>query len=567
MTSDSLMLRRLVAEVSELIGQRVQRVFPLGRGVVVLEVHGRLADPQVLINGSGEGCGLLRTADCEPVRGQDTPLADVLRRHLRGATLLAASQRQFDRVVELEFGNCEGLGPQSRRRLIAEITGRHSNLLLVDERDYILECARHVTARVNRVRQSLPGELYLPPPDFGKLDPSVPRALEALPPLAPADLSLAQWLRQHWQGASDPFTAVLAQRLGVLPESPLQALGEGGRERVVQAAAELIAEAQTVGPVHLAALPGKAPVAYPAVLPAPWQSLGEAESLSVACRRLELEGAQGRVSQELQQRLQSALGAAHQKAARTESQRAKTLAQAADAERWRQWGEMLLAYLSEVPAGAQEVELENWYTEQREMIPLDPRLSPRENAQAYFNRYRKLQRVQQRVPPLLAEARRQREYLEDLQDQVQQAEGSAELQLVEAELEEAGILKAGKRRRPETKADYRRTEIGGYAVIYGRSGLENAAVLREARPDDLWLHVQAAPGGHVVVRTDNRPEQVPEKVLLEAARLAARLSRRRREKVVEVDCTRPKHLTRVKGAPPGYVIYRECRTLLVRPEG
>jgi predicted ribosome quality control (RQC) complex YloA/Tae2 family protein len=568
MTSDSLMLRRLVGEASELVGQRVQRVFPQGRGVVVVEAAGRLAAPQLWINGSGEGCGLLKTADCEPVQGHDTPLTDVLRRHLRGATLMGVQQREFDRVVELEFANCEGLGPQSRRRLIAEIMGRHSNLLLVDERDYILECARHVTARVNRIRQSLPGELYVPPPNFGKLDPSPPQPpAEAWPLIATPETTLAVWLRQHWQGASDQLTAAVAERTGLQPDSPLGTLGEGARGKVLQAIAELIAAAQGDGPVYVAGLPNKAPVAYPVPLPAPWQVLREAASLSEACRQLELEGAQSRLNRELQQRLQSGLGAARQKAARTETQRARALAAAAGAEQWRQWGEMLLAYQTQIPAGASEIELENWYTGQRETIPLDPQLSPQDMAQTLFQRYRKLQRVQQRVPPLLAAARRQREYLDDLLDQVEQAGSPDELRLLQAELEQADIIRSSKRRRAESRADYRRTEIAGYAVIYGRSGLENAAVLREARPDDLWFHVQAAPGGHVVVRSDNRPEQVPDKVLLEAARLAARLSRRRREKIVEVDYTRPKHLNRVKGGPPGYVIYREFRTLVVRPEG
>jgi len=127
------------------------------------------------------------------------------------------------------------------------------------------------------------------------------------------------------------------------------------------------------------------------------------------------------------------------------------------------------------------------------------------------------------------------------------------------------LLKAPKR-RPDTKADYRRTETPeGFPIIYGRSALENAAVLKAARSTDLWFHVQGAPGGHVVIRTDNQPERVPMSALTEAARLAARQSRRRRDTAVEVDYTLVKHLQHTRGAPPGHVVYREFKTVLVKP--
>ncbi|MEI6500277.1 MAG: NFACT RNA binding domain-containing protein, partial [Armatimonadota bacterium] len=188
-----------------------------------------------------------------------------------------------------------------------------------------------------------------------------------------------------------------------------------------------------------------------------------------------------------------------------------------------------------------------------------------QNAQAYFDRYKKMQRIKERVPALLAEARQVREYLEDLLDQAETSEPDA-LRLLEQEMTDQGLLKAP-RRRQEVKAEYRRGETAdGYTLIFGRSGLENAAVLKAARPDDLWFHVQGAPGGHVVVRTNNRPETVPHSTLLEAAKLAARQSQRRRDTAVDIDYTLAKHLSRPKGAAPGYVIYREFKTLLVSPE-
>ncbi|MCE5238195.1 NFACT family protein [bacterium] len=565
MTYDSLMLRRMVAEINELAGARVQRVFPTSRQEIVLELALRAPLPQIVINVSADAGRAHRDDDREPALGADTPLADVLRRHLRGATLLSARQVQFDRVLCLEFANAEGMGPGARRTLVAEVMGRLSNLLLLDERDFILECSRHVTTRVNRVRESLPGEAYAAVPDFGKLDPTTatPAALAARWPDEPA--LLTAWVRQTLQGASDVLLAVLLDRLGLPEDATTAALPDpGGPDQLLSALQALINAAEQPGPAHVGRRGQQRPVAYPVALPHGWEVLGEEGSLSAACRSLAHRAAEAAELRQLRERLAGVLRAALEKVRRRESERAAALTKAERADEWRRRGEIILAHVWALEPGQSELVAEDWESGAEVTIPLDPRQTPQEQAQEQFRRYKKLQRVRERVPALLEQARTERQELEDLLDQV--AEGELrDLRLVEEEMTGQGLLKAP-RRRPTTKADYRSTETPeGYAVIYGRSALENAAVLRAARPDDLWLHVQGCPGGHVVIRTNNRPDEVPQSALMEAARLAARQSRRRRDTVVEVDVTLVKHLQHMRHGPPGHVVYREFRTLLVKP--
>lgn len=571
MTCDSLMLRRIVAELGELAGAKVARVFPTSRLEVVIEFGSRRALPQVVLNCGADLGRVHRADDCEPTVGADTPLSDVLRRHLRGATFTGAWQWQFDRVVWLEFSNAEGMGPQSRRSLVAEIMGRHSNLLLLDgvsethdsaDDLEILECARHVTARVNRVRQSLPGEPYVPPPTFGKLNP-VELTVEELAAALPAEPEpLAQWLRSTIQGGSDAFLAVLLQRLGVADDDTT-AKAADIVPQAVEALRGMLAEAEGGAGAYVARPPGKAPLVYPLPLPHGWEELGEYGTLSAACQMLHRQLAQAGEATQVRQRLRGALGTALEKARRREDERQLSLDKAAHADEVRHRADMVLAYLHEIGPQQSEVTVDDWTTGEKVTVALDPSRSPQQNAQALFDRYKKLQRVIERVPALLAEARQEREYLEDLLDQVESA-GLEDLRLIEAEMVDRELLKAPRKRR-EVKVDYRRTEIEGYSVLYGRSGLENAAVLKAARPDDLWFHVQNAPGGHVVIRTDNRPDSVPQSTLIQAAKLAAKQSRRRRDATVEVDYTLIKHLQRSKGAPPGFVVYRQFRTLLIRP--
>ena len=565
MTCDSLMLRRMLVELAELQGARVGRAFAVAKGDLVLELGSRRDFPQVVLSSSSDMGRLHRADSFEPVPGADTPLIDVVRRHLKGATFTGATQLRFDRVVRLEFANAEGMGPQARRSLVAEIMGRHSNLLLLDEREYILECARHVTARVNRVRQSVPGELYVPPPHFDKVEPEA-LTVERLNELLPYEPTpVREWLRSFMMGSSDVFIAVLLERQGLDETATVQmTTGEDDLGWLLRTIRQMLSEAEQAGPGYLAVPPRKQPLAYPLPLPPDWEPLGTLPTLSAACQMLHRQVAQAGQARQIRQRLVSVLEAAAEKARRRENERQASLHKAEHAEEYREQGQLLLANLQQLPPGASEVTLPGWNGEEV-TLRLDPRLSPQQNAQAYFDRYKKMQRIKQRVPVLLAEARQQREYMEDLLDQAENGDPD-ELRLLEQEMMDQGLLKAP-RRRQEVKADYKTTESPeGYTLIYGRSGLENAAVLKAAGSNDLWFHVQGAPGGHVVIRTNNRPEAVPHSTLIEAAKLAARQSRRRRDTTVEVDYTAVKHLSRVKGAGPGHVIFREFKTLLVNPD-
>lgn len=316
--------------------------------------------------------------------------------------------------------------------------GRHSNLLLLDERDEILECVRHVTARVNRVRQSVPGEAYLPPPDFDKSVPAALTAQRLAELLPPEPRPLAEWLRSFMQGASDVFLAIVLHRQGLDATASTADLEATDLDWLLRTITGAIAEGEGAGPGYLCRPPGRPPLAYPLPPPPEWETLGTLDNLSAACQMLQRQVAQAGWSRQLRQRLTGVAEGAREKAVRRERERQASLDKARDAEQYRQLGQLLLAHLHEVPAGAEEVSLPGWEGE-TVVVRLDPRLSPQQNAQHYFDRYKKLQRVRERVPALLAEARSAREYFEDLLDQVESAEAE-ELRVLEAEMMEQGLI-------------------------------------------------------------------------------------------------------------------------------
>jgi predicted ribosome quality control (RQC) complex YloA/Tae2 family protein len=566
---DSLILARIAAEVQgDLVGASVERVFAPGRDAVALDFRRRLERPQLLLSWAAEGSRVHLSASAEPQPGVTSPMADVLRRHLRGATLVGCAQMAFDRVLLLEFANCLGLGPQSRNMLVAEVMGRLSNLVLVDAEGQVVACAKAVRADVNRYREVLPGQEYIPPPALERLDPRTLTA-DDLRRRAPDAASVRDLLAGALMGASERFVEEALTRARLAGDESVESAGDWA-PRLVEAIQAMIAEAEAPGRAFV--YRAKKVFAYPLVLESHLEWDAEPTcSLSAALETLAAEEAGRQQGRQARERLLAAVRRGLEKAEGRRRERERTLREAEDAESLRRRGELLLANLHLVRPRAESVTVTDFYDPNQAQIEiaLDPRLAPADQAQALFSRYKRARRILDRVPPLLAEAQQEREYLEGVRQQVQAAEDLTELTELEEELRRGGYLKEPARRLPKAPAGTvqprRATSADGYAILYGKTGAQNDALLRAAAPEDIWFHVKDGPGGHVLVRTSGRADEVPRSTLLEAAARAAALSQWRNDHNVEVNYTRAKHLHKPRGARPGFVTYTHFQTLAVEP--
>ncbi|MGB9825597.1 MAG: Rqc2 family fibronectin-binding protein, partial [Desulfofundulus sp.] len=246
------------------------------------------------------------------------------------------------------------------------------------------------------------------------------------------------------------------------------------------------------------------------------------------------------------------------------------LAKAERAEEYRIFGELLMANLYRLEKGLSQVTLENFYDPERKMvtIPLDPRLNPVQNAQAYFKKYSKAKQTREKTGNRLEQTKRDLEYLKGIETAIIQTTTVPELLEIREELEEQGYLKpAGreKKREPEKPRPLVFTSSEGFTILVGRNNKQNDYLtLHLAKDGDIWLHTRDIPGSHVLIRTAGRT--VPETTLAEAASLAAYFSRARESQNVPVDYTLCRNVHKPRGARPGYVVYTGQRTLTVNPD-
>ncbi len=240
---------------------------------------------------------------------------------------------------------------------------------------------------------------------------------------------------------------------------------------------------------------------------------------------------------------------------------------AAEAETLREKGEMIYAWIAEIEPNQVEFTTPDGLT-----IALDPTLSPSQNAQEYFERYRKARSAEENLPALLEAAAQERAYLDQIRSMAAMSETYDEIESVRIEwLAWAETARGGARAsrpkgaRPSKQARRPRAyrTIHGDAIYIGRTGQQNDEVtFTIANPDDLWLHVRNMPGAHVILRANSR---LSEDTIERAASLAAWYSDGRNNTAVPVDVTERRHVRKIKGSGPGMVTYRNERTLNVRP--
>ncbi|MER3437226.1 MAG: hypothetical protein C4346_06340 [Chloroflexota bacterium] len=602
---DVLTIAALADEMTELLlDGRVQRTGLLDPWSIGLEVYaGR--QRRYLVASVDAQQPAVYLSDREPAFDSQlvTPFSLLLRKHVRGGRVIGIEQPPLERVLRFSIAkwpprardtageqrdepapdedgpNLETEVPDEDdsaapvyTHLVIEIIGRHSNIILVDDEGRILDSVKRVTPQMSRVRPVLPKLPYEPPPPVDKADPRRITGGEAALILAsePSEMQLAPVLVRRLRAISPLMAREIVWRVAGRPDATV---GEVPVERATDLAREIrhVFEEPLLTSAWSPRLYRSADGEIVAFSPIPLHHLRqdsqEEEAPSVArAAELTIAGSTAPI-RHLQRRERLAASVREVQArlrARLTSLRDEQ-AGAAEAERYRRWGELIYAYLWSIVPGQESIEVDG------DVIPLDPRLSAKENAQAYFERYRKARGASEQIPALIEQTEQKLAYIEQLLTLIEQAERFEDLEVLEAEWQayqpgagERGAQAAQRRlrnRRPRPVVDIR-----GNQVYVGRSGKENETLTFDiAAPDDTWLHARGVPGSHVIIRWRDSSGGEDEEVIAAAAALAAYYSAARGSGSVAVDVTRRRYVRKIKGAGPGMVTYRNERTIAVRP--
>ena len=564
MPLDALCLTAVAGELRRsLLGGKIDKIYQPAREELLLCIRGRGENVRLLLSANpGHPRAHLTTRNRE---NPDTPpmFCMLLRKHLLGGRILELKQPPMERLLDFRLETIDELGDRVERRLVLEALGRNSNLILLDGEGRIIDCLRRVDGDMSRQRQVLPGLFYRLPPAPDKLDPmaldgeGLRRALDN-----PTGREAGKLLLDTFNGLSPLIARELAFRAGGDGEPLAREL-----EKLLDAVRR-----EDFAPYLLVREGKGTDVTFLPILQyGPQTESRRQESFSQLLDGFYEEREQMERVRQRGQDLVKSVTSARDRTARKLANQEKELEATETRERQRELGDLLTSNLHAMQKGMSTFRAVDYYDPEGKQtdIPLDPLLTPQQNAAKYYRAYNKAKTARQMLTLQMEKGRRELEYLNSVLENISLAEGERDLQEIRQELAETGYL-----RRPGKAKDRGRKVSGkpmefrssaGLRISVGKNNSQNDRLTtKQAYKSDLWLHTQKIHGSHVILWLEGGGADA--RSLTEAAQLAAYFSQARDGKKVPVDYTPVKYVKKPAGARPGMVVYSTYQTAVVDPD-
>ena len=563
-------------------GGRIERVFQPEKDEVNILVRSSGANYRLLLsaNSSHPRVHIARNAKDNPA--VPPTFCMVLRKYLIGGKILSVSAENLERVIKITVESYDEMGDISVKTLIAEIMGKHSNILLINENLKIIDALKHIDSEVNRVREIMPARDYVPPPSQSKLVPGDASPSEIVGAVASAQdkypmKRLDAALLDTIMGFSPVLCRELCHRAGIQFDTPLALVNKN----------HLSALEHIIGSVATRMRNGE----YAPCLIYDSPDTVKGKLLDFHCFSINVIGFASPVdgindaidsfyyqrgkNEALRQKkahLLKLVGNNLDRCKRKMAIQQENMRESANKDKYKLYGELLQANVYAIVSGSKSATVQNYYSEGGEFvdIPLNEDLSPQANAQVYYKKYRKAKATWLNANIQYEESLKELIYLESVLHELEASSDIHEIDEVRQELASQKYVSSSdkpKKLRQNNPAPVPHLfySSDGLRVYVGKNNRQNDILtLKTASSGDIWLHVKNMPGSHVVIKKEKG--EIPNQTVFEGAMLAALFSKARMGSNVDVDFTEIRNVKKPQGAKPGMVVYVNHRTIVVTPD-
>ena len=559
MAFDAIVTMAIAKELSDyLTGGKVEKIYQPEADELVFFIHGSKGRIKVYASSNSSHPGVYLTDLSYENPASPPNFCMLMRKHIQSSKIVSVAVKDTERIIEMIFESKDEMGYSRNKKLIIEIMGRHSNIILVDtQTGKIIDSIKRISLDESRARQVFPGQVYAYPPAQNKI-----------PFNKITEKEISQFI-----GSEENIDEKLLSHIGGIAPS----------------VARKIAEAKTPGKIYDELMQITASIAQNEIHPAVYINESSVPKDFHVLKLPEYENRFSKIefdsiskciqwyyshreeSNRIKQKSQNLIKSVSNtlKKLRLKTQKLnEDILRAKDSEKYRLYGELITANIHAVKTGDKSANLINYYTGEPISIPLDVRYAPTKNAQIFFKKYSKSKTALIEKQKQLEETASDILYLESVENYIECSETVEELDNLRIELEESGFLRSRKAKGKKKKASnkpfiYHTTS--GLKILVGRNNKENDELtLKKAGKTDVWFHTKDIPGSHTVLFTcGNSPT---EQDILETANIAAWHSKGRNSENVPVDYTKIRYVKKPSGAKPGMVIFTNNKTCYMTPE-
>ena len=574
MALDGAFLNAVKNELAPLINGKVDKVYQPSREEIIILIRTREGSKKLYISANAGSARVHITT--KSVDNPQTPpmFCMLLRKRLGGGRLVAIRQDGLERILFLDFECVNELGDTVTITLACEIMGRCSNLVVINFDGRVIDSIKRVDSEMSRERPVLPGMKYTMPPRSSRLDLRTATDEEMTAAVRGADSAeLSKVLIRSFEGISPVLAREWTFFAGRGAHIRSDEITDDQLVRLLFAI-KRTRESLDSGECCFTTVSTKEGQLkdFSFVRLSQFGPLMITKEFSTASELLDYfyfeRDNSARTKQRANDLFKLLVNLTERTQRRIAAQRDE-LIQCAEKDRYKLCGDLISANIYRIQKGDSSATVENFYDEgQPQMtIELDVRRTPSQNAQHYYNEYKKAVTAEKVLAVRIKKGEEELQYLDSVFDSLTRATSENDIIQLRLELSEQGYIRSGGSKVKPPKAlppiEYKSSD--GYTILVGRNNCQNDKLsLKLAEKSDVWLHVQTITGSHVLILTDG--ETPPDKTIEEAAVIAAVNSKGRDSNLVPVDYCLARYVKKPVGAKPGKVIFTNYHTAFVKPD-
>lgn len=576
MAFDGIVTKAITAELAELCGARIDKVFQPNKNEIILGLYLNKMNYALDICIDAQNCRINLTTNSKSNPQVAPNFCMLLRKNLIGLKLKNIITFDLERLVILEFEGFDELDDIISKKLVVELMGKHSNIILLDDTNIIIDSLRHIKEIDENYRDILPHTKYSIPTsnkcsfldlkDFDDFKNHLNLSnIEDLP----VEIS------NTFNGISKNFIC------SIINKFEIKELNDSNLETIFNYIKNII---DNIGTDNLSfeKIKNQQGIIKDYFL-VPSTSI-EPFSLNFFIDDFYFNKETSETFRNYRNTLLKLILDALKKYNKRLTNINEKLHECDDMEKYRVYGELITANLYKIPnKNIEEIELENYYDNNNKiLIKLDKRYSPSINAKRFFKKYSKLKNALAIVTEQKKETLKELDYIESIVYELEDSSTVDELTAIFEEISENDIFKEKTSKTNNTKKSKIKKSkltknkevsfnpikynIDGYTILVGRNNNENDYLtLKYANKNDLWFHTKDFHGSHTVLKIDNNLPYPNFDILVATAQIAAQHSKAKNSSNVPVDYCEVKFVKKPSGARPGMVIYTNNKTLNVNP--
>ena len=491
----------------------------------------------------------------------------LLRKYIQNGKILGIRQPGLERIVRIDIEHLNELGDLGQKSLLIEIMGKHSNIIFCDDGDTIIDSIKHVSGMVSSVREVLPGRPYFIPHTQEKSDPLEIGEQAFYTALSARALPAGKALYMAFTGISPIISQEICYRAGVDADKPTQALEAQELAGLWQTFHTLMETVKAGDFTPAIVYEQNSPRDYACVPLTMFAGCPQKNYVSLS-ELLHTYYAEKSAVTHVRQKsadLRRIVQTALERNVKKYDLQLKQIKDTEKKDTYKIYGELLNTYGYGLTPGSQSMEAINYYTGEPITVPLDPLLTPTENAKKYFEKYGKMKRTFEALSDLTGKVEAEIRHLESIAASLDIALQESDLVQIREELIESGYIrrKSGSKKVKITSHPLHYLSSDGYDIYVGKNNYQNDELtFHFADGSDWWFHAKGMPGSHVILKT-GKDGGMPDRAFEEAGRLAAYYSKARGMQKAEIDYTLKKNVKKPGGGAPGFVVYYTNYSLVI----